>query len=89
MLVLGRTDEDAVISVGLDVLLQILRSLERLAAEVALVWLQGHMDTDVRGDVITLDRGRAARVPLARQVEIVGALPADMLLTKMILDDSC
>lgn len=85
MLVLRGPDEDTVIGVGLDVLFQILRPLEGLAAEVALVRLQGDVDPDVRGDVVTLHSRGAARVPLARQVEVVGALPAYVLLAEMVL----
>lgn len=69
----------------LDVLLEILWPLERLAAEIALVRLQGHMNTDVRRDVVTLDSSRAALVPLARQVEVVGALAANMTLADVVL----
>lgn len=43
----------------LDVLLQILWSLESLSTEVALVWLEWDMYADVRGDVITLHGGCA------------------------------
>jgi len=88
-LVLGRASvsvEDRVVGVRLDVLLEILGSLERLAAKVALVRLQGHMDTDVRCDVITLDGSGSARIPLARQVEVVGALPANMAFTDVIVE---
>ena len=66
-------------------LLQILGTLEGLAAEVALVRLQWDVNTDVRSDVVTLDRGGAAVTPLAGQVEVVGALAADMALTDMVL----
>lgn len=72
---------------SLDVLLEILGALEGLAAEVALVWLQGHVNTDVRGDVVTLDGCCAAVAPLARQVEVVGALAANVTLTNVVLVD--
>ena len=85
MLVLGRPDQYAIVGVGLDVLLEILRTLERLSAEVALVWLQGNVNTNVRGDVVALDRCGAARVPLASQVEVVGALPPNVPLTNVVL----
>lgn len=39
--------EGGVISVSLDVLLQILRPLEGLATKIASVWLQRYMDTNV------------------------------------------
>ena len=71
---------------GLDVLLQILGTLEGLSAKLALVRLQRHMDADVRSDVVTLDSGSAAARPLTRQVEVVGALAANMALTNVILD---
>lgn len=70
----------------LDVLLQILGPLEALSAKLALVRLEGHVDADVRGDVVTLDRGCAARVPLASEVQVVCALAANMTLTDVLLD---
>jgi hypothetical protein len=70
---------------SLDVLLQILWALESLAAEVALVWLQRHVNTDVRSNVITLDRGGAAVAPLAGQVQVVGALATNMAFTDVVL----
>ena len=73
---------------NLNMLLQILRTLERLAAEVTFVWLQGNMDADMGGDVVTLDRGGAARVPSTGQVQVVCALSSDVLLTDMVLDKS-
>ena len=85
MLVLRRPDQDAVVGVGLDVLLEILGALEGLPAEVALVRLQRDVDTNVRGDVVTLDGCGAARVPLAGQVEVVGALPSNVPLTDVVL----
>lgn len=66
-------------------LLQILGALERLPTKVTLVWLQGDVNTNVRGDVVALDRCGAARVPLASQVEVVGALSANMSLTDVVL----
>jgi hypothetical protein len=75
-----------VICMGLDVLLQVLRALEALAAVVALVRLEGHMHADVGGDVVALDGGGAAVVPLAGQLQVVGALATNMALTKMLLE---
>jgi len=66
-------------------LLEILRALERLAAELALVWLQGDMDADVRGDVVALDGGSATATPLTLKVEVVCALTADMTFTDVVL----
>jgi hypothetical protein len=69
----------------LDMFLEILRALEGLAAELALVRLQGNMDADVGGDVVALDSGGAALTPRAGQVEVVGRLAADMALADMFL----
>jgi hypothetical protein len=66
---------------SLHVLLEILGTLECLATEVTFVRLQGNMNAYVRSDVVTLDRGGSARVPSAREVQVVCALPSDMLLT--------
>lgn len=68
---------------GLHVLLEILRALERFATEVTFVRLQGDVDTNVGGDVIPLDSGGSARLPSTREVQVVGALSSDVLLTDM------
>ena len=67
-------------------LLQILWSLEGLAAEVALVWLERDMYANVRCYVVTLHCGCPTCAPLACEVEIVGALATDMALAYMILE---
>jgi hypothetical protein len=71
--------------VRLDVLLQVLGTLEGFAAEVALVRLQGDVDSDVGSDVVALNGRSATVAPLTRKVEVVGALAADMALTNMVL----
>jgi hypothetical protein len=73
--------------VGLDMLLEILGALERFAAEVTFVWLQRNVHSNVRGDVITFDGGGTAVTPLAGQIQVVGALAADMALADVILMD--
>lgn len=70
---------------GLDVLLQILRTLECLSTELALVWLQGNVDTDVGGDVIALDGRSSTLTPCASQVEVVGRLATDVSLADVLL----
>lgn len=70
---------------GLDVFLQILWSLECLSTEITLVRLQGNVNTNVRGDVITLNSGGTTGRPSTSQVEVVGALAAYMTLTDMVL----
>ena len=70
---------------GLDMLLEILGTLKRLAAEVTLVRLERHVDADMRRDVVALHSSRAARVPLARQVQVVGALAANVLFADVFL----
>ena len=79
--------EDRVIGVRLDMLLQVLGTLEGLAAEITLVRLQGHVNADVRSDVVALDGGGPARIPHACQVQVVGALAADMLVADVVLQD--
>lgn len=44
------------------------------------------MHTDMRRDVITLDRGGTASVPLASEVEVVGALATNMTLTDVLIE---
>lgn len=68
-------------------LLQILRTLEALAAHVTFVRLKGHMHSNVRCDVVSLDSGGAAGIPLAREAQIVGAFAAYMSVTNVFLQE--
>lgn len=68
-------------------LLEILGTLECLAAELALVRLQGNVDSDVRGDVVALDSRGSALAPGAGEIEIVSGLAADMPLADVLLGD--
>lgn len=43
------------------------------------------MDADVGSNVITLDSGGSARVPSAREVQIIGALSSNVLFTDVFL----
>lgn len=74
-----------VISMSLDMLLQILWTLKGLATEIALMRLERHMHTNVRGDVVALDSGSIARPPLASQVQVIGTLATDMALANVFL----
>jgi len=67
------------------VLLQILGAFEGLSAEVTFVRLQWDVDSDMGGDMITLDGGRAARVPAACEVQVVGALSPNVFFADMLL----
>lgn len=69
----------------LDMLLQILRALERLSAEVTLVRLKGDVNAHVRGDVVALHGGGSTRAPLAGEVEVVGGLATDMAFADVFL----
>ena len=81
----GGTEKYRIVRVGLDVLLEILGTLESLATEVAFVRLQRNMHTNVRRDVITLDSGSTAVAPLASKIQVVGALAPNMALTDVVL----
>jgi len=83
---LGRPKQNRVVSVRLNVLLQILGTLEGFAAEVALMRLQRNVNTNVRSNVITLDGRSAAVAPLARQVQVVGALATNMAFANMVIE---
>jgi hypothetical protein len=66
-------------------LLEILRTLESLSTEVALVWLKRNVNTDMRRDVVAFDGGGSALVPATSEVQVVGTLPTNMLLTDVFL----
>ena len=71
---------------SLDMLLQVLRTLEGLPTEVTFVRLQRHMDADMGGDVVALNGGGVAVSPLTRQVEVIGTLAAYVTLADVFLD---
>jgi hypothetical protein len=66
-------------------LLQVLRTLEGLATETALVRFEGDMDSDVRGDMITFDGAGVASFPATDEIQVIGALASDMSFTEMFL----
>ena len=70
---------------GLDMFLQILRTLEGLATEITLVRLERHMYANVRSNVVALDSGSVTRPPLASQIQVVGALATDMAFANVLL----
>ena len=80
-----RVHQHTVVGVRLHMLLEILRAFECLSTEVALMRLEWDMDADVRGDVVAFDGRGAASTPLAGEVEVVGALAADMALADVVL----
>lgn len=80
-----RTHKNRFICVSFDMLLQVLWTFERFPTKVAFVWFQGYVDSDVRGDMVALDRGCMTAAPLTGQVEIIGTLPSNVTLTDMFL----
>lgn len=72
-------------SLYLGMLLEILGTLEGLAAEPTFMRPQGYMNKDMRDDMVSLYGASTTRAPLASQVEIVTALAANMVLTDMLL----
>lgn len=68
-------------------LLQILWTLESLAAELAFVWFQWHMDSNMGGNVVTLDRRRSTLTPSAGKVEVVGGLSTYVSLAHVFLSE--
>lgn len=79
------TKQNGIIGVSLDMLFQVLGTFEGLAAKVAAMRLQRHMNTNVRGDVVTFNDRDVAVGPSAFQVEVVGAFATDVNLAHVIL----
>ena len=69
----------------LDMLLQVLRTLESLPTEIAFVGFEWYMHSDVGGYVVTLDSRSTTIAPLASQVQVIGALAPDMSLADVVL----
>lgn len=80
-----RLHQDRIICVSLYMLLEVLRTFERLPTKVAFMGLQRDVDTDVRGYVVSLDDCSPTATPVARQVEVVGALAPNMAFADMFL----
>lgn len=70
---------------SLDVLLQILRPLEGLAAKVASMRLQRDVNTNVRRDVVAFHDSNATGTPSTSQVEIVGTFATDVTFANVLL----
>ena len=81
----GRTHKNRFIGMSFDMLLQVLWTFEGFATEVAFVWFQRDVDSDVRSDMVAFDGGSVTVAPLAGQVEIIGTLPSNMTLTNVFL----
>lgn len=75
--------ENGVVGVCLDVLLQILRTLESLSTEVTFVRLEWDVDSDVRSDMVTLYGSSAALIPTTGEVKVICAFATDMLLANV------
>jgi hypothetical protein len=69
----------------LDMLLQILRSLECLLTEFTLVWLEWNVDPNMRGNMISLDCSGPAGPPSARQTQIVSTFASDMNIAQVVI----
>ena len=82
-----RSPSDCVIGMCFDMLLEVLRSLERLSAERAVMRFQRHMYSNMRRHMIAFLELDVAGIPCARQIEIVCALATDMLLAEVVLYD--
>lgn len=70
---------------GFHVFLQILRSFKVLLTKIAFVGLQRNMDSNVRGNVVTLYSYDTAIFPTAGEREVVCAFSTHMYFAKMII----
>lgn len=70
---------------SLDMFLEILRSLEGLATKLALVRFQWDVDSDMRGDVVSLNGCGSTLAPGACEVKVVGGLATDVSFAYMFL----
>jgi hypothetical protein len=65
-------------------------NLKYQIAYLARIWLGGHMDSKMRGDMIALAKGAdGAPVPFAGQAQVVLSLTADMLVPQMLVEGLC
>jgi hypothetical protein len=65
--------------------LEILRTLESFATELAFMRFQRNMDSNVGGDMIAFDSCGTAATPLTSQIEVVGTFSTDMSFADVLL----
>jgi len=83
----SRLKQYRVISVRLDMFLEVLGPLEGFATEFASMRLQGNVDTDMRSDMVAFHNGDTATTPRTGEVQIIGTLASDMAFADMVLFD--
>jgi hypothetical protein len=69
----------------LDMFLKVLWAFEGLATDIAFVRLEWDVDSNVRGNMVTLNSRGAAATPLTGQIEVIGGCAADVALADMSL----
>ncbi len=74
------------LGVDLLVLLEVLRSLEALLADLADVRLERGMYAEMGGDVVTLRAGGTAVLPVASEAEIVGGFATDVVVAEVVVE---
>lgn len=73
----------------LNVLLEILGPLESLSTEIAFVWLERNVDSNVGGNMVAFNSGSPALVPSTGEVQVVCALASDVLLANVLEESLC
>jgi len=62
-----------------------LGTLEALATQVASMWFERNMNSNVTGDMISLDSLGITVCPGTGQTEVVGRFASDMFLAQVII----
>jgi hypothetical protein len=68
-----------------NMLLQILRPLEGLSAELAAMRLQRHMYPDVGGYMVSLDGGSPTSPPRTREAQVIRRFSPNVDIAEMVL----
>ena len=74
-----------IIGMSLHVFLEILGTFKGLATKLTSVRLQGYVNSDVRSDMVAFHDLNMTVPPCALQVEVIGTLSTNMLITDMVL----
>jgi hypothetical protein len=70
---------------SLDMFLQIMGALVRVATEMAFVRLERHMSPNMGGNVVPLGSSNIAATPSAGQAEVASGLTVNMPLADVLL----
>jgi len=70
----------------LFVLFEILRPLERLLANLTVMWFQRYMNSKMASDMVSFNSNDVTGIPVTAQAQVISRLSTDMVVGKMNIE---